>query len=638
MLVILSSKQAMALKRSSQSLIDIFTKIKNSSKNIALTFSRDLRGIQILVSLQTNAWKMKTLNATVVTRFNHVVSANKNKPAIICQDKVWTFQDLDSFSNKIAQTFVSSGYKPGDEVALLMDNKPEFVGIWLGAAKAGLITALLNTNLKSSTLLHSLSVIQTRALIYDSVFEPVVQDLQKILPSDKTIQFYRYDENGKKVDEKNTKAKSLIPLIEASADRPVNFRGNFTDKLLYIYTSGTTGLPKAAIITNARFFIFGHGIKTFTRLTSKDIVYTPLPLYHSAGGILGASNCLLYSTTIVIRNKFSAKHFWEDCYKYKCTMAQYIGETVRYLLATPQNEYDRKHSVRCVYGNGFRPSLWREFKERFGVGTIVELYGATEGSARTVNIDNYEGSCGFIPKLMPTWLLKRAYQTMLIRIHQETGEPIRNEKGFCEICEPGEVGQIIGMISNKNVLKGFEGYADKEATRSKILKDVFRKGDSYYASGDLLVRDELGYLYFVDRTGDTYRWKGENVSTGEVEAVIGSITNHADTVVYGVLVPGNEGRAGMVAIRDTTGSLDLKDLLIKMKKELPQYAIPIFIRLTADIEVTSTFKMPKFTLKKESYDINLVNDPIYVLDWKNEEYKKLDKETYDKIINGEYKF
>ncbi|XP_025016682.1 long-chain fatty acid transport protein 4-like [Tetranychus urticae] len=623
---------------SSNSLVSIFKRIQHYGKVFYLSIGRDIKGSRLLVSMQAYAWKMKRSNATVVTQFNHVVSANKNKPAIICQDKVWTFQDLDSFSNKIAQTFVSSGYKPGDEVALLMDNKPEFVGIWLGAAKAGLITALLNTNLKSSTLLHSISVIKTRALIYDSIFESVVQDLQKILPSDKTIQFYRYDENGKKVDEKNTKAKSLIPLIEASADRPVNYIGQVKNRLLYIYTSGTTGFPKAAIITHGQFCLFGHTIQKLTSMTSKDVLYIPLPLYHFAGGVLGISNCLIYGTTTALRNKFSVKHFWDDCKKYNCTVAQYIGETVRYLLAQPPSAKDRDHNVRCVYGNGFRPTFWVEFKERFGIPNVIEIYGSTEGVARSANVNSHNGACGFIPSWIPTWLLTKFFPIMLIHIDQETGEPIRNEKGLCVACEPGEVGQVVAKVDKRDLTKTFAGYTDKEATRSKILKDVFRKGDSYYASGDLLVRDELGYLYFVDRTGDTFRWKGENVSTGEVEAVIGSITNHADTVVYGVLVPGNEGRAGMVAIRDTTGSLDLKDLLIKMKKELPQYAIPIFIRLTADIEVTSTFKMPKFTLKKESYDINLVNDPIFVLDWKNEEYKKLDKETYNKIINGEYKF
>uniref|UniRef100_T1KBI6 Very long-chain fatty acid transport protein n=1 Tax=Tetranychus urticae TaxID=32264 RepID=T1KBI6_TETUR len=557
--------------------------------------------------------------------------------SLIYQGKVWTFKDLDSFSNRIAQTFVSAGYKPGDDVALFMDNRPEFVGIWLGAAKAGLTTAFLNTNLKSSTLLHSISAVKTRALIYDSALESVVQDLLDSPQFDRSIDIYSYGD--KQTHDGNKKEiKALKPLLDHTTDEPVNHRGNFSDRLFYIYTSGTTGLPKAAIITNARFFVFGYGIHKIMEMQPNDILYTPLPLYHFAGTVLGTSQCILYGTSIVLRNKFSAKHFWDDCRENGCTVAQYIGEVARYLLAVPPSEKDRDHKVRCVYGNGFRPSLWSEFKNRFGIERIVEFYGATEGNSSTVNLDNREGSCGFITVLLPQWILKKLYPVMLIRVDQETGEPLRNEKGLCERCKPGEVGQLVGLIKHKDPIKQFDGYADNEATKKKIIRNVFTEGDTYYASGDLLTMDELGYFYFKDRTGDTYRWKGENVSTGEVEAVIGAITNHADTVVYGVIVPGNEGRAGMAAIKDTTGSLDLKDLLNKMKKELPQYAIPVFIRLTSDIEITSTFKMPKVNLKKEGYDINLIKDSVFVLDSKSEEYKKLDENIYKKIISGEFKF
>jgi len=403
--------------------------------------------------------------------------------------------------------------------------------------------------------------------------------------------------------------------------------GSSRDKLVYIYTSGTTGLPKAAVITQIRFFFMSLGLYYMTVIREDDVLYDPLPLYHSAGGMLGVGQQLLKGITVVIRRKFSASNFWKDCAKYKCTVAQYIGELCRYLLAQPQSS-DVKHTVRMMSGNGLKPQIWEQFRKRFGVNELYEFYGSTEGNSNLVNLDSTPGAVGFVPRYASL-----IYPVTLIRC-DDAGNVIRNASGRCTRCAPGEPGVFIGKINRKKAVNQFAGYVDKSATEKKILQDVFKEGDMYFNSGDVLVMDELGYYYFKDRTGDTFRWKGENVATSEVEGVISNILNLNDATVYGVEIPHTDGRAGMAAIVDTENVLDLELFTKGIRASLPTYAQPIFLRVMKSLPLTGTFKLKKVDLQKEGFDVAKITDKLFFFDPKLKQYVELTQAIHDDICSG----
>ncbi|KAE8752443.1 hypothetical protein FOCC_FOCC000915 [Frankliniella occidentalis] len=348
-------------------------------------------------------------------------------------------------------------------------------------------------------------------------------------------------------------------LDKAAPTPPACAPPGYRDMLLYIYTSGTTGLPKAAILPHSRYLFATLAALKSLRLTQSDVIYNPLPLYHTTGGNVGVGCALVAGITVVIRSKFSASAYFAECAKYGCTVAQYIGEMCRYILAVPPRPEDRQHRLRLMLGNGMRPTIWKAFVDRFNIPNVVELYGATEGNA---NID--------------------------------------------------EPGMFIGLISNRDPTREFHGYVDKEASKKKVIEDVFVKGDKYFLTGDILVMDELGYLYFKDRTGESFRWKGENVASAEVEASVCAILGLRDVTVYGVEIPGAEGRAGMAAIVDPENTLNLEVLANGIDKMLPAYARPIFIRKVAALEMTGTFKVKKYVLQKEAFDLKLVKDPLFI--------------------------
>lgn len=259
-------------------------------------------------------------------------------------------------------------------------------------------------------------------------------------------------------------------------------------------------MPKAAVITHIRFMFVASSCNKVFAMSSDEIIYNTLPLYHTAGGMLGVGNILLFGSTMVLRKKFSASNFWNDCVKYNCTVAQYIGELCRFLLLTPNKPEETSHNIRMMFGNGLRPQIWKEFQERFNIKEIGELYGATESNANLANMDSTAGAIGFVPHFA-----KALYPVELIKCDEESGEPIRDENGFCIRCNFGEPGVFIGRIGNRDPSRAFSGYSDKKASEKKVLSDVFKKGDKYFNSGDILVHDVYGYYYFKDRTGDTFR-------------------------------------------------------------------------------------------------------------------------------------
>ncbi|XP_074042537.1 fatty acid transport protein 3 isoform X2 [Leptinotarsa decemlineata] len=583
---------------------------------------RGARGVYTLMWMRIN-------KDTVPKIFTRVAKKHPNKVALYYEDEAWTFQQLEDFSNKVANYFIACGYKKGDNVALLLDNRPEYPGIWLGLSKAGIVTALLNTNLKSGPLHHSISAADCRAIIFGSDFVDAIEGIKSKLDG---FEFFHFPTSetcntvAGAIDLKNQiRNQSVASPSEHISQTDTN------DTIILMYTSGTTGLPKAARVTHSRYIMATTGVNVLPNLNKNDIFYNPLPLYHGNGGIVGVGQSLCFGITVVIRKKFSASNFWTDCKKYKCTVGNYIGEICRYLLLTHRNGKTVEHGVKKMIGNGLRKEIWVDFMNTFNIPEIYEFYGATEGNASLINIDNKVGAIGFIPALS-----RFVYPVAIIKCDEATKEPLRNSDGFCIRCEDGEAGILLGKINSANVVSDFTGYTDKKETSKKIMRDVFKKGDSYFNSGDLMMRDELGYVYFKDRMGDTFRWKGENVATTEVETVASEIIGAKDVVVYGVEVPGSEGKAGMIAIADPEGNLDVEALAKGLKSHLPAYAVPMFLRILDSLPVTGTFKVKKMELQKDGFDLETIRDALYFLDAKKGVYIPLEH-VYENIISQKLK-
>lgn len=592
------------------------------------TLPRDLLALKRFTKLNWILWKWERYLGSIPKTFHALAKKHPHKVAFYYEDQKWTFREVEEFSNQIAHYFKSLGFKKGDSIALILENRPEYVAIWLGLSKIGVITALINTNLVSDPLVHSISVAHSKALIYGSDFTKAVYDISDKIKDLPLFELGDKDEilplSTNLTKEMKNHPKTVPDELSQTSPR---------DKIIYIYTSGTTGLPKAAVISNTRFMYASAGANCLAGLTENDVYYNPLPLYHTAGGMLAAGQALAFGVTVALRRKFSATNYWTDCEKYNCTVANYIGEICRYLLAAHKPETKVNHPVKKMLGNGLRPQIWDKFRHTFNIENIYEIYGSTEGNSNLVNIDNTVGAVGFIPRYATI-----VYSVTLVRCDEATGKPIRNQQGLCRGCAPNEAGILVGKINPKRAISEFEGYADKEATEKKILRDVFEKGDVYFNSGDVLVQDEFGYYFFKDRTGDTFRWKGENVATSEIEAVISNVAELNDSVVYGVQIPGTEGRAGMAAIVDTNNTLDLKKLASGLKSRLPSYSVPVLLRIMDSIPLTGTYKMKKTDLQREGFDIEKIKDhKLYYYNAKNSEYVPLTEEIFDDIMKAKLK-
>ncbi|XP_038207616.1 long-chain fatty acid transport protein 4-like isoform X1 [Zerene cesonia] len=601
---------------------------------VVKTAPRDISALYCYIKILRLANKFTKTDWSMPDIFHDVVKRHPNKACFLFEDEIWTFQQVEDFSLRVSAALKAQGIKRGDTVAVMASNYPEMPAMWLGITRIGGIAPLINTNQTGNTLLHSINIAKCDAFIYGSEFESVVNEVRKELnPSLRLFKFTRRPLNTSNDSVKVAESASdLTHMLETTAPAPWSLSEGegFNGRLLYIYTSGTTGLPKAAVISPSRMCFMASGVHYLGSLRKTDVIYCPMPLYHSAGGVITMGQAFIFGCTVALRTKFSASSYFPDCIKYKATAAHYIGEMCRYILATPPAATDRQHTVRTVYGNGMRPTVWNDFVERFGIKKVVEFYGATEGNANIVNIDNKPGAIGFISRIIPA-----VYPIAIIKVDEETGEPIRDSKGLCQLAKPNEPGVFIGKIKPNNPSRAFLGYVDKEASEKKIVRDVLSHGDSAFISGDILISDEFGYLYFKDRTGDTFRWRGENVSTTEVEAAISRVADQRDAVVFGVEIPNNEGRAGMCGIVDADGTLDLDKLLKDMSKDLPKYARPIILRIMKTMDMTATFKIRKVDLQKEGYNPSILKDKLYYLDPKLNKYVSLGPEEYEKIMSGQ---
>lgn len=535
-----------------------------------------------------------------------------------------TYAGLNERANRYARWALTEGLQKGDVVCLLMPNRPEYMAVWIGLTRTGVGVALLNTNLTGAALTHCMTIVGPKKIIVDETMLANFRtaDTGKLGAADIWL-------HGKAGE---------WPSISEAADKldggplPDNQRValSIEDRALFVYTSGTTGLPKAANINHYRIMAISHGFSGAMNAQADDRMYICLPMYHTAGGVLAPGAVLLAGGTAVIREKFSAREFWDDLVKFNCTMFQYIGELCRYLVTAPPSANETKHRLRLCCGNGLRPDIWEKFQERFRIPRIIEFYAATEGNVALFNFDGTPGAVGRIP-----WYMAKRFPTAIVQIDVDTEEPLRGSDGKLLLSPPNEPGELISKILNdpSKPANRFEGYADPEATRKKIVRDAFEQGDAWFRTGDLMRQDNRGYFYFVDRLGDTFRWKGENVSTTEVAEAINLFPGIQDTTVYGVRVEGNEGRAGMAAIV-ADGAIDMTKLRDHIARSLPDYARPLFVRIRRALDLTGTFKQRKVDLVKEGFDPARSSDEIYFSDPAAKSFVRVDADLFQRLNSG----
>jgi len=603
------------------------------------TLSRDLKTAWRVGHLLYINIKAKRNDMSVGDKFQVIADRYPDRPMVTCcgesesDTSSLTYRQVLHQSRQVARYFLARGYVKGDVVALLMETRADYVTYWLGLSYIGVIPALINTHVKQKGLLHSINIVDAKAVIVSSELESVLVDVKAQLED---IEVFSVDECHVPnwID--------LIGSISSLSTDPLETKYvGYSDSLFYIYTSGTTGLPKAAIIKHSRFMFSVYALYCLCIVRENDVIYSPLPLYHSAAGTVTMGAALLEGVRMVTRKKFSARMFWSDCVAEGVTVTQYIGEIARYVYSA--GEKPAEHRVRMMFGNGMRKDLWLKYMDKFGVGEICEFYGSTEGNCSVGNITGQVGSAGAISVLFP-WI----FPLDLIRVDAETGEPLRDNQGLCIPCQVGEPGELVGRIDKGHPVRDFHGYADKSATKKKVMVDVWKKGDMCFRSGDIFVKDEFGNLYFKDRAGDTFRWKGENVSTLEVELVVSQILKLKDCVVYGVEVAGNEGKAGMVAIpavetqdmsdSQQQNSIDLVNFHKQLTDKLPAYARPLFVRFVEKIDMTATYKLKKRDLQREGIDPHVISDPLFMLDVTSGKYVPITEELHQNIANKNVRF
>ncbi|XP_041795090.1 very long-chain acyl-CoA synthetase-like [Chelmon rostratus] len=586
-----------------------------------------LRSIKLGIRLVK--YKKRKPFYSIVDCFLDAAEAHPSKTFLHFEGREYSYGEVDKQSNKVARALQAEArLKEGDPVALFLANEPSFVWTWLGLAKLGCSAALLNYNIRSRSLLHCFSCCSAKVIIASAELQDAVEE---VLPTlrERGISVYLLSE-ACSIQGINT----LSDKISQASDQPLpqDLRANVSIRsvALYIYTSGTTGLPKAAVITHERLWAASF-IQAVCGVTSEDVLYINLPLYHSAGFLIGLVGAIERGMTIFLRRKFSASQFWDDCRKYNVTVMQYIGETMRYLCNTPQKDGERNHRVRIAIGNGVRTDIWSQFLNRFGDIKIRELYAATEGNIGFINYTSKIGAVGRV-----NFVHRLFFPYTLIKFDIEKEEPVRNSEGLCIEAAKGETGLLVGRVTQRSPFIGYAG--NQQQTEKKRLRDVLKKGDLYFNTGDLLRFDHQNFVYFQDRVGDTFRWKGENVATSEVADILTMAHCILEANVYGVKVEGHEGRIGMAAVILREGEdFDCSDTYKKVASYLPAYARPRFIRIQPCLEMTGTFKMKKVRLVEEGFNPDHVKDPLYFLDPEKKMYVPLTEEIHRAIASREIK-
>jgi len=593
--------------------------------SIPATQTKDSAASAWLRALERTSAISKHPFRTLPNVIEEVAADFGERPALLSDHECLTYAALVRRSRQYSRWALDHGVVNGEAVCLLMPNRPEYLAIWLGITKVGGVVALLNTNLAGSSLAHSIRVVGPKHVI---VAAELADRLSTPLGDFTAPTIWAHgacDPFPRRIEEEIERYSR--ETLSNEERRPVTI----DDRALYIYTSGTTGLPKAANISHGRLMQWSHWFAGMMDTTSCDRMYSCLPMYHSSGGVQAPGAVLIAGGSLVIREGLSTREFWADIVRWDCTLFQYIGELCRYLLHSGPSAHENRHRVRMACGNGLRPEVWREFQSRFLIPKIFEFYAATEG---VVSLFNIEGEVGAVGRI-PGYLAHRS-PVALIKFDYEREVPLRSEPGFCIPCAADEIGEAIGPLrqGSVHVASRFEGYTDEQASNKKVIRNVFKSGDAWFRTGDLMRKDKRGFFYFVDRIGDTFRWKGENVAASEVAETIGAFPGIKLASVYGVTVPGTDGRAGMAAV-EVEGELDLVAFRRHLLDRLPRYACPLFIRIRTELELTGTFKCTKTDLVRQGYDPLATADAIYFNHPEHGDFIRLDQVLYEQIQAGQ---
>lgn len=557
------------------------------------------------------------------------VERNPQGIAVIYEERKLTYREFNRWVNRIADYFVKSGTQKGDVVALFIENRPELIACIAALAKIGAVSALLNTSQRGKVLRHSIELVSAKRIVVGEELFLAINEVEEILPSDRKNRLYLADKDTLLDATQAPKAWTNLAAEAARCrgDNPAStLTINGADPFCYFYTSGTTGLPKAAILTHGRYMKAYGGVGLASiQLKPNDRAYVCLPFYHGTALIVGWGSVIAGAAGLVMARQFSASRFWDDVNRHQVTAFCYVGELCRYLLAQKPSPKDLNNSIRMMFGNGLRPNIWAEFKKRFGIEKVIEFYGSSEGNVGFLNLFNFDCTVGFT-----------TVPYAIVEYDLETDQPIRKANGFLKKVKKGEAGLLLGEITDKSP---FDGYTDPDKTEKTILRNVFKHGDAWFNTGDLMRDQGYRHAQFVDRLGDTFRWKGENVSTTEVENVLGSIPHVIDGVVYGVEIPNTNGRAGMALVRLDEGvEFDPALFYHNLSHALPAYAVPVFIRVATSLDTTGTFKYKKTDLKKQGFDLDLVSDQLWILLPGKNQYQRLSKEHLKGINSGQYRY
>ncbi|WP_131670035.1 long-chain-acyl-CoA synthetase [Pseudomonas parakoreensis] len=604
-----------------------------------ITWSMMLRKLPTIAKAIPRVVKgMKVANVTDPTQtcglgwtFEQATLRNPEGLAILQDNVLLTYAQVNQWANRIAHYLSTQGIGKGDVVAVFIENRPELLVTILALAKLGAVSALLNTSQTRDTLIHSINLVAPVAIVLGEELQPAFAAIreQVSIPAQRT--WFIADRDT--YSHPGIAPEGYINLISASADArgdnpPSSGEVFFNDPCFYIYTSGTTGLPKAGVFKHGRWMRSSASFGMIAlNMTPDDVVYCTLPLYHATGLCVCRGSAINGASGFAIRRKFSASQFWPDVRRYNATTLGYVGELCRYLVDQPPSADDSRHAVRKMIGNGLRPGAWAEFKTRFAVEHICELYAASDGNIGFSNILNFDNTIGF--SLM-AW--------ELVAYDHDSGQPLRSANGFMRKVGKGEQGLLLARIDEKAPL---DGYTDPEKTAKVVLHDVFSKGDRFFNTGDLLRNIGFGHAQFVDRLGDTYRWKGENVSTTEVENLLLQHPHISEAVAYGVEVRNTNGRAGMAAITpaESLATLDFTELLAFARQRMPAYAVPLFLRVKVKMETTGTFKYQKTRLKNEGFDpAQTGDDPIYAWLPGTQTYVQVTDQVLADIHQGKYRY
>jgi fatty-acyl-CoA synthase len=567
------------------------------------------------------------------------------RPALLAAEDSLTYGELAARIAGYARWALDQELRAGEAVGLLLPNSPDYVAIWLGITSVRGVAALLNTNLAGDALLHALATASVRHVIVGAEGAAALAEIAARLPAG--VRTWGHGEGAPwpRIDRpagdwpgpKPGAGPAPAPEVAAApASAPGAGEGRqavLTDLALMIYTSGTTGLPKAAHVSHRRIAEWSCWFAGMIDTRPDDRMYNCLPMYHSTGGVVAVGAMLVAGASVLIRPRFSASRFWDDIVEHDCTLFQYIGELCRYLADSPPHPRETAHRLRLCCGNGLRGDIWTRFQERFDIPRILEFYASTEGNVSLYNCPGRPGAIGHVPGF-----LAHRFPIALVRCDPQTRALLRDAAGLCVPCGPDEAGEALGRIGGPDSAgRPFEGYADRAASAAKVARDVLAPGDAWFRTGDLMRRDREGFYYFVDRLGDTFRWKGENVATEEVAAALRACAGVTDAVVYGVAVPGTEGRAGMAALT-VAAEFDLAAFRGESAARLPDYARPVFLRVTGRIAATGTFKPATGALADEGFDPDRVaGDALYVDDRARAAFVPLDGALHARILRGEFR-